>query len=307
MSPLISICIPAYRQPALLERCLASIAMQTYKQVEVLISDDTPGNAVKIVVDRFTQQLPLQYTHNDKPLGTPANWNAALQMAKGDYLLLLHHDDAFSTPESLSLFLAPFQNDSTVDFVFGRNPTIQQLSAGKHFSPRLFLDYYADPECLITGNTIGAPSNVMLKAATLEQYNENYKWIVDIEMYVRLFRKKRKFFYVDKELISIGIHEGQVSNECVDNNDVLLFENISFAMDRQFKIRTWKLYDFYWRLLRNAGVRSVAQLTKLNLAEKDIPAFIRHMIRFQRKVPAPLLQQGLVSKLLMGVNYTFMK
>ena len=270
----------------------------------MLLSDDTPDDAVKIVVEKFMQQLRIRYTRNTPALGTPENWNAALRMANGDYVLLLHHDDAFASPESLSLFLQPFQEDPLVDFVFGRNTTVEELSGNKPFSASFFTSYNDDPEKLLTGNTIGAPSNVMLKASAVELYNRKYKWIVDIDMYIRLFRKKRKFFYIDKELIKIGIHEGQVSNECVDNHDVLLFENISFAMDRDFMLRTWKLYDFYWRLLRNAGIRSAKQLERLNLPEKDLPVFIEQIINFQNRIPPAFLRLGPFSKLLMMLGYS---
>lgn len=303
----VSICIPAYRQPDLLERCLASIARQTYKQVEVLVSDDTPDDAVKIVIDRFTDHLSIRYQHNAKPLGAPANWNAALQMAKGDFVLLLHHDDELADQDSLAVFLRPFFDDPSVDFVFGRNPTINRLSGTRAFPATYFARYYSDPERLITGNTIGAPSNVMLRSSALEWYNPTYKWIVDIEMYIRLFRKKRKFYYVDKELVRIGIHEGQVSNECVDNYDVLLYENISFAADRAFRVRSLRLFDFYWRLLRNAGIQSVQQLSRLQLADKDIPPFVRRIIRFQHKIPKQFLRLGFVSKSFMAVDYAFQR
>lgn len=307
MIQFVSICIPAYRQPELLERCLASIARQTYKLVEVLVSDDTPDDGVKIVIDRFTHHLSIRYQHNPKPLGAPANWNAALQMAKGDYVLLLHHDDELADPDSLAVFLQPFFDNPSVDFVFGRNPAIKHMSRNRPFSANYFNRYYSDPERLLAGNTLGAPSNVMLRSSVLEWYNPKYKWVVDIEMYIRLFRKNRKFYYVDRELVRIGIHEGQVSNECVDNYDVLLYENISVAADKAFRVRSLPLFDFYWRLLRNAGVPSAQQLTRLGLAEKDIPPFVLQMIHFQHKIPKKLLQLGFISKSFMATVYAWQR
>jgi glycosyltransferase involved in cell wall biosynthesis len=303
MNPLVSICIPAYQQPELLERCLSSIVQQTWKEVEVHVTDDTPGNGVKIVVDRFMDRLKLSYHKNATALGSPANWNAALANAKGDYVLLLHHDDAFASPDSLSQFLQPFQKNPTVDFVFGRNASINKLAGGKPFGAKHFFLYYREPELLLTGNFIGAPSNVLLKATAVERYNPSYKWIVDFEFYIRLFRKKRQFFYIDRELVTIGIHEGQVTNECIDNHDVLLFEYISFALQSNLQVRNRRLYDFYWRLLRNAGIRSSVQLTKLGFREEDLPAFIRQMISAQRLIPASVLQMGFVSKPLMMLNF----
>lgn len=303
LDPLVSICIPAYRQPALLERCLSSIAMQTYKRVEVLVSDDSPDDGVKIVAERFVHQLRMNYVRNDFPLGPPANWNAALRMARGEYVMVLHHDDSFALPESLSLFLRAFQNDPAVDFVFARNSSIELASKGHSYARQNFLTYYADPELLLTGNTIGAPSNLMLKASAVEWYNEKLKWVVDIEMYIRLFRKKAVFDYIDKFLVNIGIHAEQVTNECIGDFDILLYENIVVASDEKFRLRSLKLYDFYWRLLRNAGIRTIEALINLQISEDELPAFIRQIVSFQRKLPLALLRVGAVSKIFMTLAY----
>lgn len=303
MNPLVSICIPAYRQPHLLKRCLASIAMQTYGPLEVLITDDSPEEDVKIVVEQFRDKLNIEYVKNEKPLGSPANWNAALRMAKGEYVMLLHHDDAFAMESSLTSYLQPFNQNRSIDFVFARNPTIGTLSQGKPFNASFFRKFYKVPDLLLTGNVIGAPSNVLLKASVVELYNPNYKWIVDMEFYIRLFRKQKKFFYIDQKLIDIGIHEGQVSNDCVDNHAVLLYENISYAGENNLQIHNIKLYDFYWRLLRNAGVRGLSQLTETDLRENEVPLFIKRMISLQKKLPYMLLRNGIVSKSVMALNY----
>jgi glycosyltransferase involved in cell wall biosynthesis len=303
MNHLVSICIPAYQQPALLERCFKSIISQTYKEVEVLISDDTPDDSVKIIVDKFAKDLNISYWQNLKPLGSPSNWNAAIEKAKGPYVILLHHDDYFASEHSLARFITPFEGNSSVEFVFGRNPSIETLSRGKPFSHKFFQQYYQDPELLLAGNYIGAPSNVMLRVSAIEPYHKIYKWIVDIDFYIRLFKTKKRFFYVDENLVNIGIHEGQVTNDCVNNDQVLLFENISYAMENNLTVRSLKLYDFYWRLIRNAGIKSPEQLCQVGLTKNSIPAFIRRIISLQRLIPGRFLQMGIFSKALMTVGF----
>ena len=138
MNHLVSICIPAYKQPALLERCLDSISKQSYNPVEIHISDDTPDDSVKIIVEKFAHELNISYHQNLKPLGSPQNWNAAINRAKGKYVLLLHHDDFFTKEDSLEKFIAPLEKDPSTEFVFARNPSIEDLSLGKSFSNIFF-------------------------------------------------------------------------------------------------------------------------------------------------------------------------
>lgn len=304
MNSLVSICIPAYRQPELLGRCLNSVAAQTHKHSEVLITDDSPDEGVKIIVERFRHVLNITYVKNVTQLGSPANWNAALKMAKGEYVMLLHHDDAFAANDSLALFLHPFQKDPSIDFVFARNPSVEILSGGKAFNASFFEKFYRSPDLLLVGNFIGAPSNVMVKSSAVEPYHTRYKWIVDIEFYIRLFRNKKRLSYIDKKLIDIGVHEGQISNSVVNDNSILLYEYISYAAENGLNIRNLKLYDFYWRLLRNAGIRNPSQLESTSgVPLAEVPAFIKSMVGFQKKIPVSVLRKGLGSKMLMFIGY----
>lgn len=302
MNGLISICIPAYKQPALLESCLQSILRQTYKHIEVIITDDSPDESVKIIVEKYAAQLNIRYYQNIPALGSPANWNAALMKAGGDYLLLLHHDDLLVKADSLDRFVTPILNNSTIDFVFGRHSTIEKISGGKAFKGIYFKKYYKNPALLITGNTIGPPSNVLLKRSILEAYNERLKWVVDIEYYTRLFIKKRRFYYVDEKLIEVGIHEAQVTNECLNNPPLLIFENVYYASlylnSSSVDIR---IYDFYWRLFRNLGIKSLQDIIRTGIT--SIPPFIQRIISTQQKVSTAILRKGFLSKPLMVLSY----
>src|SRR6185503_4160236 len=115
--PLISICIPSYKKPRYVVRCLESIIKQDYKFVEVIISDDSPGEDIKQAIEPFTKSLDIKYFHNDQSLGSPKNWNAALDKAAGEFLLLLHQDDWFHADNALSLFKTAL-TDENVDFAF---------------------------------------------------------------------------------------------------------------------------------------------------------------------------------------------
>ena len=67
-----SICIPAYRNPAEVERLLLSVLAQRYRDYEVCLSDDTPGDEVAAVAERLKARFAdgrLHYVHNGAPLG----------------------------------------------------------------------------------------------------------------------------------------------------------------------------------------------------------------------------------------------
>ncbi|GAA4752498.1 glycosyltransferase family 2 protein [Flavisolibacter ginsenosidimutans] len=306
MNPLVSICIPTYKQTFLLKENLDSVCAQLYQNIEVLVSDDTPDDAVKSLVETYADRLPLSYFKNSPSLGSPANWNAVLQKAKGEFVLLLHHDDQFARPDSLALLLKPFRINPAVDFSFGRNESIENLAKGKAFPWSYFNRYYRDPSLLIARNTLGAPSNVLLRRQVVQLYDERFKWIVDVECYYRLFKGGKKFAYTDQDLIKTGRHEGQITNECLNDSSIVLYENLTFAIEKIRKPKSIVVFDFYWRLLRNNNVRSVDDITVIGIEEARLPRFIRTIIKAQSKVPVTLLRKGFVSKMLMAATYAFL-
>ena len=69
-SPLISICIPAYKRVNYLKRLLASIEIQSFTNFEVIISDDSDDNSVEALIQEFNHKFSISYFKNEKPLST---------------------------------------------------------------------------------------------------------------------------------------------------------------------------------------------------------------------------------------------
>ena len=103
--PKVSICIPAYNRPDTLRRCLKSIAGQSFRDFEVIITDDSLTDNVEKAVNEFRDMLAIRYYKNNVRLGSPKNWNSAVRRANGKYIKIIHHDDWFSTENSLSIYV----------------------------------------------------------------------------------------------------------------------------------------------------------------------------------------------------------
>ena len=59
--PFISVCIPAYRNPHYLSRLLESIFIQTFKDFEVIVTDDSPDDLLQPIIDKYNQKLDILY------------------------------------------------------------------------------------------------------------------------------------------------------------------------------------------------------------------------------------------------------
>jgi len=305
-SPLISICIPAYKKPEYVLRCIQSIQNQTYKAVEIIISDDSPNQDMNVAINSYTSELNIHYYHNSPALKSPANWNNAINKASGDYYMLMHQDDWFNSADALQIYLDTFLNNKEIDFVFCRNTAIQP--DGEIITlqaiPSLLKEMSQKPNHILRANVIGPPSNVMLKAGTDIRYEEKYIWLVDVDYYVQLLTKGYRYVYLDQHLVSIGLHEDQTTVYCRNNEDVIVRENIHFATKiGNSAFKDILIFDYYWRLLRNYKIRSIQALIQMGVTELDILPVIKKMLAFQTHFSLSILKIGVVSKIFMTYNY----
>jgi GT2 family glycosyltransferase len=158
----------------------------------------------------------------------------------------------------------------------------------------------------VLAQVIGPPSNTMLRTSIRDkvQYDEDLIWLVDVDYYVRVLQAGIDYVYLDEHLVSIGLHEDQTTVFCRNNSEIILKENILFAYkigENAFK--DLKIYDYYWRLLRNDAVKSIEQIIASGvITEKILPLF-SHMLNLQNKLPSRVLKFGASSKILMFLNY----
>ena len=303
--PLVSICVPAYQKPKYVSRLLDSILLQDYKNVEIVISDDSPGEDTKQAIEPYLNQLRIRYIHNQPSLRSPRNWNHALNNASGDLLVLMHQDDWYHSQKALSSFVEAF-DDTAVDFVFCQNTAVDENGNKTVLQaiPSLLYRLSKTPNHLVLAQVIGPPGNTMLRTQVDVRYDERFIWLVDVDYYVRVLKKGYRYRYLAQHLVSIGLHEDQTTAFCRANPDIIFKENIWFAQKLEPQaFNDIQIYDYYWRLLRNYTIRSKEDILANNVQENEIPAVIFQMLDAQTKFAANTLKKGVFSKMLMARSF----
>ncbi|MCX2980947.1 glycosyltransferase family 2 protein [Halieaceae bacterium IMCC14734] len=94
-TPLVSVGVTSYRRPLELENALDSVLGQTYRNLEVIVSDNCSRmDEVECVLERFsTQDIRVRLFRQDENIGMMPNHTFVLRKATGDYFLWLHIDD----------------------------------------------------------------------------------------------------------------------------------------------------------------------------------------------------------------------
>ena len=92
-TPLVSIGIPTYnRASSYLKQALQSAVNQTYKNIEIIVSDNCSSDDTESVVRAFNDPR-IRYYRQKENIGPLNNRNFCLQQSRGKYFLFLCDDD----------------------------------------------------------------------------------------------------------------------------------------------------------------------------------------------------------------------
>lgn len=122
----VSIIIPVYNVEPYIERCIESVLCQTYRELEVILVDDSSPDcsmdlARKCIDKSNRNKLDIIYLRHDHNLGISAARNTGIEAATGDYLFFLDSDD-WITDNCISLLVQPL-NNRIYDFVTAKCET----------------------------------------------------------------------------------------------------------------------------------------------------------------------------------------
>lgn len=221
--PEISICIPTYNQTKYLIKLLDSILIQTFTNFEIIISDDSSTDDVYDLISSYRHLFidKITYVRNAKSLGPPTNWNNSISLAKGKWIKIMHHDDCFSSLNSLQFFFDLTLLNDSIDFVYSGSFYINSKNVRvNHSIDKNTFEYINKyPFSLFRGNLIGPPSAVMYKKKEI-YFDPSLKWLVDIEFYYQYIFKTHSSNYTPEYLIESFIPEERVTNDCWMNKFV---------------------------------------------------------------------------------------
>ena len=105
----ISICIPQYNRIEYLLKNLKQIALQSYFNIEVIISDDCSSDNTEEEINKLSAayRFPIIYNRNELNLGYDRNLRKSMELATGDYCFILGNDDTLFNETAIE-FLAAF-------------------------------------------------------------------------------------------------------------------------------------------------------------------------------------------------------
>src|SRR5436305_739298 len=90
--PKVTVCMPAYNAGPYIGRAIESVLCQRFDDFELVVCDDASSDET-LEVCRQYDDARLRVERSEHRLGQSGNWNRCLELARGDYVILLHADD----------------------------------------------------------------------------------------------------------------------------------------------------------------------------------------------------------------------
>lgn len=209
MAPALSICIPAYEMGGLgshnLNLSLEILAKQDFSDFEVVVSDQSNDDAVADLCALRGQDMAIHHIWNrDGKRQASANVNNAMAHARGTVLKILFQDDFLVGTDALRKIHQAMEGGGKW-LLSGSCVTRDGDALERPMVPRL-------TEKLQFGkNTVSSPSVLAMHRECAEQFDEALIWLMDVDLYKRLWDRHGDPVILPDPLVVNRLHEGQVS------------------------------------------------------------------------------------------------
>ncbi len=267
----ISVCLLSYNHAHMLETVISSILNQSYKNFELIISDDNSTDDSWKIISEFASKFNFINAYKTPyNLGMAGNANFAISKAKNDFVALLHHDDLLNK-DLLDEWLAVMLKFNNIGFVFndyligGKSASNYKIK--KRFSTIMDGKWFLKNELLVRFNCYVRGTALIRKRYFDEigRMNEKFGMLADVDLWMRL-SANWDVGYVEKPLIEVlgerpkdypkeysdftwkrifigfDIHSNNINRINYPNYFQYQFKRFVFRNKVSFEIIKWHLY-----------------------------------------------------------------
>ncbi|SHI96953.1 Glycosyltransferases involved in cell wall biogenesis [Propionispora hippei DSM 15287] len=196
--PLVSILIPTYNRPEYFKIALESAINQTYRNIEIVIADNSTNEETKKVISSYLEKYDnIRYFNNGGNIGIQSVLNLVTK-SSGEYINYLMDDDVFHL-EKIRVMMNFFIEYDNIALVTSYRQLIDEK--GNFLPDRAATQKIVDNDSIIDGkelgrfilfstlNVIGEPTTVLMKKETIKgsfgiYLGRQYRALVDIAQWL---------------------------------------------------------------------------------------------------------------------------
>jgi glycosyltransferase involved in cell wall biosynthesis len=187
----VSVCVPAYNAARYVGRTIQSVLGQSFGDLELIVSDDASDDETEAVCLRYTDDR-IRTERSSRRLGQAGNWNRCVELARGQYTMLLHADDEL-LPGCLEQAVSILDDNRDIGLVHCAVQHIDERN-NRLTTQRLLDEDTIDREdvilrhLLLEGCVVN-PAGVLVRSAAFDAagpFTDQIVWGVDWHMWIRI-------------------------------------------------------------------------------------------------------------------------
>jgi glycosyltransferase involved in cell wall biosynthesis len=210
----VSILIPAYK-PNWLDKAIMSALQQNYGNIEIIVTDDCPTDAVGDVVSRYSNRIRY-FKNADRDGRGYNNIVRALSLATGEYIKFLFDDDLLHA-DCCSVLAGGLDSNAACSLAFSARHVINEQDCDVGSFRFKDTTEYIDSKTTIRQmalsctNFIGEPSTVLFRRSDYLAMgpeglfglrNKPARALIDVALFANLAGRGDYFFFSDRLLSS---------------------------------------------------------------------------------------------------------
>ncbi|MDO4678921.1 MAG: glycosyltransferase family 2 protein [Blautia sp.] len=209
---LFSVVVPAYRTPVLfLKQMIESLLAQTYANWELCIANASPDDEEmqKVLADYAAKDSRIRFRNLKENLGIAGNTNVALQMAGGEFVGLLDHDDLLA-PNALFEIALALEKHPEADAVYTDEDKVT-TELDEHFQPHLKPDFSLD---LLRSNNYICHF-FLARRSVIEEvggFRKEFDGAQDYDFIFRCVEKAREILHIPEILYHWRTHKASTAD-----------------------------------------------------------------------------------------------
>jgi hypothetical protein len=224
--PFFSIVIPTYEMSGMgtkfLEESFKKLSIQNFKDFDVVISDHSINDLIKLLCEKWSTILNIKYYKNVNNVGSSSsNLNNGIDKCSGCWIKILFQDDFLLNENSLSILKSKIdENVLNYWFVSSCEHTNDGTNLYRPFRPSW------NDNIHLGINTISSPSVITFKNNSNKIYFDGgLLWLMDVDFYKRIYNEYGLPYFIQDILVVNRTWGESLSNtlsEEIKNNEINL-------------------------------------------------------------------------------------
>lgn len=227
-NPLVSVPVITYNSSAYIIEGLESIKAQTYKNIELIISDDcSTDNTVELCRDWLEKNkdcfVRVELITTDKNTGVAGNCNRSVKACRGEWIRGLSGDDKF-LPNTIQGYVDFINShpEANICFAklkfFGIDPEMVKKCSDKYslnLYPKLNASLKEQQKFILNEMFIPGPG-IMYKKKLWEEiggFDEKYPFCEEDPFFNRILLTGYTIYFIDTELYQYNVRSDSLGND----------------------------------------------------------------------------------------------